>query len=304
LAAPTVTLRHRTTYLFPQRTRLGPHTIRLRPAPFARADISAYALTIRPEPLTLHWFDDSLANRLARASFDGHTETLEIDVTLTAALTDTDPFDFVLEADAANWPFDYSATSARELEPYSAPFAVRPWLMQVLSKLELTPQSPVALLVALNQAVHASIRYVTRMEAGVQDPADTIAEASGSCRDVAWLLVVTARTLGFAARFVSGYLIQLVDEANPTPGLERDSGDLHAWAEVFLPGAGWIGFDATSGLTTTSSHIPLAAGAHPASAAPIDGTTNSATSRLETSLSVERDQRTGAQLVRPAATQS
>ena len=160
----------------------------------------------------------------------------------------------------------------RELAPYSQPPPVIPWLASILAGMDLAPQSSVGLLVALNQRVNGLIRYVTRLEPGVQNPAVTIETASGSCRDVAWLMVQAARALGFAARFVSGYLVQLVDAAAPIAGLVDDRADLHAWAEMFLPGAGWIGFDVTSGLIAGAGHIALAAAAHPESAAPVDGT--------------------------------
>ena len=149
---------------------------------------------------------------------------------------------------------------------------IRPWLAGLLGELSPKKQPAVELLVALNHLVFDKIAYITRMEPGVLSPEQTVRCGAGSCRDVAWLLVTVARSLGFAARFVSGYLIQLVNEMSPTRGLETDKVDLHAWAEIFLSGAGWIGFDATSGLMTGVGHIPLAGSAHPESAAPVSGT--------------------------------
>jgi transglutaminase-like putative cysteine protease len=285
---PTVTIHHRTTYRFDHPVRLGPHQIRLHPAPTVRARLLSYALTIQPEPGTLHWNYDPLANRIARASFAAETDTLEIDVTAALELTAYNPFDFVMDAEAAMWPFQYQAAITRELAPYSQPPPTVPWLVTTFAGLDLAPQSAIGLLVALNQRVHGLIRYVTRLEPGVQDPAVTIGTSSGSCRDVAWLMVQAARVLGFAARFVSGYLVQLVDPAAPVPGLAEDTADLHAWVEVYLPGAGWIGFDATSGLINGPGHIALAAAAHPESAAPVDGTTSAAVAHLDTEMTVTR----------------
>ena len=288
VATPTVTVRHRTLYGYDQPVVLGPHTIRLHPAPTIRTRLVAYAIALEPSPLTLHWSYDPLANRVARASFEAATERLEIGVTATIELTPYNPFDFVMDADAASWPFRYPASLVRELAPYSQAPPVIPWMATTFAGMDLGAQSSVGLLVALNQRVHGLIRYVTRIEPGVQDPAVTIETASGSCRDVAWLMVLAARALGFAARFVSGYLVQLVDAAAPIPGLVDDRADLHAWAEVFLPGAGWIGFDATSGLIAGAGHIALAAAGHPESAAPVDGTSSAATATLETEMSVIR----------------
>ncbi len=243
---------------------------------------------MQPEPASLHWFGDPLANRVARAAFANEMDRLEIEVALTAELVETNPFGFVLDAEAATWPFAYPDSLRRELAPYLEPQPLQPWLAAMLTGFDLSRQNPVSLLVALNGRVHEQVRYQTRMEPGVQSPADTVERSSGSCRDTAWLLVLAARSLGLAARFVSGYLVQLVDAEHPVPGLERDGADLHAWAEMFLPGAGWFGLDATSGLITTSSHIALASGAHPNSAAPVEGTTTIAESHLDTSITVER----------------
>jgi transglutaminase-like putative cysteine protease len=209
-------------------------------------------------------------------------------VELTADLAATNPFDFFLEPEAATWPFRYPALLARELLPYRTAEAVRPWLAGLLADLSLVEQPSVDLLVALNQLIRRRVTYVMRMEPGVQRPGQTLARGSGSCRDVAWLLVRVARGLGYAARFASGYLIQLADDEAPDPGLGTDRADLHAWAEVYLPGAGWIGFDATSGLITGAGHIPLACAAHPASAAPVTGTVAASIGGFEVATSVTR----------------
>jgi len=284
-----VALRHRTIYRYDRPVTLGPQTVRLRPAPHARTPVLSYALAVLPEPHTRYWFQDPQGNFLARVLFPEPTASFELTVDLEAELAETNPFDFVLEPDAATWPFRYSALLEQELAPCLAAEPVRPWLAGLLAGLRLEEQPSVDLLVSLNRLIQGRIAYLTRLEPGVQAPEQTLERGSGSCRDVAWLLVQVARSLGFAARFVSGYLIQLADPQRPAPGIEADGADLHAWAEVYLPGAGWIGFDATSGLIAGAGHIPLASGAHPASAAPISGTVEAGvTARFDVETTVAR----------------
>lgn len=283
-----VTLCHHTVYHYDRLVTLGPQTIRLRPAPRTRASVLSYALTVLPGPNTLHWYQDPPGNFLARVLVPEPTTRFELTVELTAQLDEANPFDFHLEPDAATWPFCYPDLLDQELAPYRITEPLQPWLASLLADLSLVRRPSVDLLVSLNQLVHDRTTYVTRMEPGVQHPEQTLERGSGSCRDVAWLLVQVARSLGFAARFVSGYLIQLADADRPAPGLDADRGDLHAWAEIYLAGAGWIGFDATSGLITGAGHIPLASSAHPASAAPVSGTVTASTTDFDAEISVAR----------------
>jgi transglutaminase-like putative cysteine protease len=287
--SPTlVVLRHRTAYRYDRPVVLGPQTVRLRPAPHARTPVLSYALTILPEPHTRHWHQDPQGNFLARVSFPEPTARFELTVELTADVTDTNPFDFFLEPEAATWPFRYPSLLEPELLPYRTAEPVQPWLAGLLADLSPVEQPSLDLLVALNQLVHQRVTYVTRAEPGVLGPGQTLARGSGSCRDVAWLLVQVARSLGYAARFASGYLIQLANLEAPVPEITVDRADLHAWAEVYLPGAGWIGFDATSGLITGAGHLPLACGAHPDSAAPITGTVAASAAGFTAETSVRR----------------
>src|SRR3954451_2996663 len=236
----TTTLRHRMAYHYANPVTLGPQTIRLRPAPHTRTPVSNYDLTVLPQPHTLHWHQDAQGNVLARVFFPDPVTLFTVTVELTAKLTDINPFDFFVEPEAATWPFSYPALLEQELAPCRAAEPVSPWLAGLLSGARLEPQPSVDLVVALNQLVRDRVSYVTRLEPGVQSPEQTVDRRTGSCRDVAWLLVQVARSLGFAARFVSGYLIQLADPARPVPGITADGPALPRRGEVQLPPAGGV----------------------------------------------------------------
>jgi uncharacterized protein (DUF2126 family)/transglutaminase-like putative cysteine protease len=269
----SVSLEHRTTYRFDRPVDLGPHLIRLRPAPHCRTPISAYSLTLTP-PGHLNWQQDPYGNSVARVVFPQRATALEVKVALVADLTTINPFDFFVEDYATGFPFRYADPLAADLAPYLVPppsadgsSALKAWL----DGLDTSPRTTVDFLVELNSAVREAVSYTTRMEPGVQEPDHTLTTRVGSCRDSAWLLVAALRHVGLAARFVSGYLVQL-DEQEPA----ADVTDLHAWAEAYVPGAGWIGLDPTSALLAGEGHIPLAATPRPDQAAPITGSTGPA----------------------------
>jgi len=276
-----VALEHRTRYRFARRVQVGPHVVRLRPAPHARMAVEAYSLTVKPDGHFLNWQQDPFGNWQARLVFPEPVEELDFNVGMVVDLTAINPLDFFVEESAETFPFDYDPETKADLAPYltQVPDSARAdaW-RRALGGLEGMPI--VEFLAGLNAAVHGSVAYSVRMEAGVQAPDETLAAGIGSCRDTAWLLVSLLRQYGLAARFVSGYLVQLApDEAvalaalgGPT-GPTADFTDLHAWAEVYIPGAGWIGMDPTSALFAGEGHIPLAATPHPTSAAPITGAT-------------------------------
>src|SRR5271166_1852988 len=298
-----VALEHRTGYTFDRLVQVYPHVVRLRPAPHSRTPIEAYSLRIEPADHFINWQQDAVGNFLARLVFPNPTRKLSITVGLIADLKVINPFDFFIEDWAEKWPassgFSYSGELADDLKPYLRPVdedgegsgpgeLVRAWVRNFS-----VPDGTrtIDFLVALNRAINADVAYTVRMEHGVQTPDYTLRAGIGSCRDSAWLLVSILRQLGLAARFVSGYLVQLasdVEALDGPSGPPADFTDLHAWAEVYIPGAGWIGLDPTSGLFAGEGHIPLAATAHPATAAPITGSTGPCNTMLDFSNTVTR----------------
>jgi uncharacterized protein (DUF2126 family)/transglutaminase-like putative cysteine protease len=294
-----VALEHRTTYRFDRLVTIHPHVVRLRPAPHSRTKIESYSLTVEPANHFVNWQQDPFGNFMARLVFPERAHGLTITVGLVADLAVVNPFDFFIEDYAEHYGFTYPPELAADLEPYLRPVdegdpgsgpgpLVRGWLKDftIADRTRI-----VDFLVQLNAAVQRSVGYSVRMEPGVQTPDHTLTTAIGSCRDSAWLLVSLLRELGLAARFVSGYLVQLTSDV---PSLDGPSGpaadftDLHAWAEVYIPGAGWIGMDPTSGLFAGEGHIPLSATPHPSTAAAITGATDITQTILEYSNIVRR----------------
>ena len=286
-----VALHHQTTYRYDRLVELSPHVVRLRPAPHCRTPILSYSLSVYPETHFLNWQQDPQSNYLARLVFPEPTRMLQVEVALVADMVVINPFDFFLEPSVKTYPFVYEPGLAHELLPYLETEPAGPRLQAWLASIDRTPPTTVDFLVALNQRLQRDVAYIVRMEAGIQTCEETLTWGRGSCRDSAWLMVQLLRHLGLAARFVSGYLIQLVADEKPLDGPEgpeQDFTDLHAWAEVYLPGAGWVGLDPTSGLFAGEGHIPLACSPNASSAAPITGMMSAAEVAFDVAMSVTR----------------
>ena len=286
-----VALNHVTHYRYDRLITLSPQIVRLRPAPHCRTRILAYSLRVEPAEHFVNWQQDPEANYLARLAFPEKTRELSITVDLVAEMAVLNPFDFFLEPYAQQYPFEYEPGEQRELAPYLARVAPTRLFSGYLESILRKNKSLIDFLVDLNMRLSRDVRYLIRMQPGVQTPEETLQEGCGSCRDSAWLLVQILRHLGLAARFVSGYLIQLTPDVKsldgPT-GPAADFTDLHAWCEVYLPGAGWIGFDPTSGLLAGEGHIPLACTPEPSAAAPVTGLVEECEVEFEHTMGVQR----------------
>jgi uncharacterized protein (DUF2126 family)/transglutaminase-like putative cysteine protease len=286
-----VALNHVMHYRYERHVTLGPQLIRLRPAPHCRTRILSYSLKVDPSDHFINWQQDPLSNYLARLAVPKPAGELRIEVDLVAEMAVLNPFDFFLEPYAQQFPFQYEATEQRELGPFLVKAPVTPLVENYLAGIGREPRATIDFLVQLNQRLAGEVKYLIRLEPGVQQPEETLLKRSGSCRDSAQLLVHLLRHLGLAARFVSGYLIQLVADVKPRTGPAGPAGDftdLHAWCEVYLPGAGWIGLDATSGLLTGEGHIPLACTPDPQSAAPLTGAVEACETKFDHTMKIAR----------------
>jgi uncharacterized protein (DUF2126 family) len=278
-------------YRYDRSVNLSPQVVRLRPAPHCRTRILAYSLKVEPTDHFINWQQDPQANYLARLVFPDETRELKIEVDLVAEMSVLNPFDFFLAPYAETFPFKYDSNERRELVPYLVKSPATPLLANYLTGVSRDRLRTIDFIVELNRRVAGDIRYLIRLEPGTQLAEETLALRSGSCRDSAALLVQLFRHVGLAARFVSGYLIQLVPDVKALDGpvgAAQDFTDLHAWCEVYLPGAGWIGLDPTSGLLAGEGHIPLACTPEPSAAAPISGAIDECETVFEHHMRVRR----------------
>ena len=269
-----VALHHRSYYRYDRPVSHSPHVVRLRPAPHCRTRVLSYSLKVEPKQHFLNWQQDPFGNYLARLVFPEKASELLVEVDLVAEMAVYNPFDFFLEPSADLFPFTYEPALKQDLKPFLEPMPCGPLLREFAASVPREPRRTIDFLVELNQRLWRETKYVIRLEPGVQTPEETLRLRSGSCRDSAWLLVQVFRQLGLAARFASGYLIQLkpdVKSLDGPSGTDHDFTDLHAWCEVYLPGAGWIGLDPTSGLLAGEGHLPLACTPEPSGAAPVSG---------------------------------
>ena len=272
-----IAISHKTTYKFDRSVKLFPHIFRLRPAVHSRTAIEGYSFKISPEVHFINWQQDPFGNYQARVIFPDKIKELKVEVEVIAKLQVINPFDYFVEEYAQKYPFKYDTILEQELVPYLKLSEESPIFLRYIENIKLKDSIEINdFLVYLNQEVYKTLTYNLRMEVGVQTPEETLRIKSGSCRDFAWLLIHILRHFGLAARFVSGYIVQLapdIKSLDGPSGPENDFTDLHAWVEVYLPGAGWIGLDPTSGLFASEGHIPLCCTPHYQSAAPVTGAT-------------------------------
>ena len=286
-----VAINHKSLYRYDRLVNMSPHVFRLRPAVHCRTPIEAYSLRIEPENHFINWQQDPFGNYQARVVFQEPTRALSVEVDLVADMTVINPFDFFLETSAEHYPFSYDVQLKEELAPFLEVRENGPLLTEWLKDVPRTKQETNNFLVDINRRLWKDVKYTIRMEPGVQSCEETLEKQIGSCRDTGWLLVQILRHLGLAARFVSGYLVQLVADQKPVDGPAgppQDFTDLHAWCEVYAPGAGWIGLDPTSGLFAGEGHIPLACVPDPVSAAPVTGYTDPCETEFTYSNTVQR----------------
>src|SRR5258705_3155408 len=286
-----VSLFHRSQYTYDRAFTHAPHQVRLRPAPHCRTPILSYALNVLPKKHFINWQQDPFSNYVARLAFPEKTGELLVEINLVAEMSVFNPFDFFLDPYAERFPFKYDPTLLKELAPFLETGPVTPLVADYVKSVGRAEVRSIDFLVNLNRRLSQETKYLIRLEAGVQKPEETLQLRSGSCRDTSWLLVNLFRQIGLAARFVSGYLIQLkpdVKSLGGPSGTDIDFTDLHAWCEVFLPGAGWVGLDPTSGLFAGEGHIPLACTANPTQAAPISGAVEPAEVLFDFDMSLTR----------------
>ena len=285
-------LRHVTHYRYDRPVTLGPQTVRLRPAPHTRSHIQSYSLKISPKEHFINWQQDPFGNFLARINFPEKVREFKIDVDLSTEIRVFNPFDFFPESYAAKFPFDYPEELKEELSPYLEVKEDGEKLNAWMKGVDTSEAGIIDFLVKINQKLNEDLTYTVRLEPGVQSCEETLSLGSGSCRDMASFLCQALRKSGLATRFASGYLIQLkadVKALDGPSGTEEDFTDLHAWTEVYVPGAGWVGLDPTSGLFTGEGHIPLCCTPNPSSAAPVSGTLEAGVkAELQHDMSVER----------------
>lgn len=257
-------IQHVTEYQFPTEVILNQHRLLLRPREGHDVRIESSKLKITPD-YTIKWQRDVFDNSLAVVNFLERSDKLTIASEVVIQHYEQAPYDFLVEEYAVNYPFMYEQGEQVDLAAFQRMVffndqqTINNWLLQ----LGLYGMETFALLVKLNQAISNNFRYQMREEAGVQSPAQTLTQRSGSCRDYATLFIEACRSLGFASRFVSGYL--------HAPATEAGNATTHAWVEVYLPGTGWKGFDPTAGEVTGNRHIAVAVARDPEAVPPVSG---------------------------------
>jgi len=261
-----IRIQHKTTYRYAEEVAFGPHRMLLRPREGHDIHIEESILEVSPAHC-IRWIRDVYGNSIAVVDFLQRSSNLVVYSEVVLNHFETNPFDFHIEPEAIRYPFSYPPEPSLELSALLQPAFpedtshVKNWLRRFWQPGQTT--DTLALLQQMNGAISHDFQYTIRNEPGVQSPAQTLAKLSGSCRDFATLFIEACRCLGLGARFVSGYIL--------SGGAAGAQASTHAWAEVYLPGGGWRGFDPTMGLLTTSQHVTVAVSRHPENAMPISG---------------------------------
>ncbi|MEO0508751.1 MAG: transglutaminase family protein [Verrucomicrobiota bacterium] len=290
-----IAIHHITQHDYENEVSFGNHSLYLRPLDSHRRRVHEFSVETKPESIQ-RWVRDVYGNIVLVCDFGLKTSrTLRFDTKMIVEVEDDNPYDFILEPHAVAYPFTYTELEQQSLQPFFGG-AAKPGELRVLdwfySAVEepLQHSSVVKFLSDLNEAIRRDIAYVTRHEEGIQDPDTTLQDCRGSCRDMAVLLMSAARQLGLAARFVSGYLYDPPVDSGGEHAFNRAVGSMHAWVEVYLPGAGWKGFDPTNGILANSYFLPSAVSHDPLFVNPIQGQYFSETpsaSKLSVELSLE-----------------
>lgn len=289
LSMSLLTVRHVTTYRYSEPVALGQHRMMFRPRESHDLELLRTSLTIVPNPIRLRWLHDVFDNSIAIAEFDGLTSELRFESMVTLEHFETDLPEYPLEDYAKTYPFHYSDEDmpnlARALASDYPGNTVRDWAGQFLNPSGIT--GTMDLLRSMTLGIKEQLRYIRRSEKGVQNPDETLSIRGGSCRDFAVLMIEALRSLGLAARFVSGYIF--------VPGKERkvaSGGATHAWMQTYLPGAGWIDFDPTNSIVGNRNLIRVAVAWSPRHVLPLwgtfEGSTNSFIS-MEVTVSVTEE---------------
>jgi transglutaminase-like putative cysteine protease len=272
---PTLTIRHVTTYRYRRPVAFGEHRMMLRPRDSHDQKVIEASLEISPEPRSLRFVQDAFGNHVAIARFSGRSKELWVESIVCLDHASAGAAGLDLEDDARTFPFAYSADEMPDLAPCLERHQPDPadevgrWARQFLPA--GGPIGTFELLTRLSQGIMHGLRYRRREAKGIQPPVETLRIGHGSCRDFAVLMIEAARSLGFAARFASGYLaVPLDDPEQPTSGSAR--GSTHAWAQVYLPGTGWIDCDPTRGSVGKIGLVAVAVVRDPHHAIPLHGT--------------------------------
>ena len=268
----TLQIHHETIYHYQKAVKFRAHQLRIRPIEDHEKRILSFELKIEPEH-RIRWASDQFQNPVAYVEFLKPSKKLSITSHLQVELGEMNPFDFILEPYSLRLPFQYSETEAVDLAPYITPLypqdrqRILDWIKPFL---DLQGEAKtMEFLTAVNRAIPKLMSYEVRIETGTQTPGKTLQSRSGACRDFAVLLMETARHLGMAARFVSGYIPNVQESTEKTFNIA--AGAMHAWTQIYLPGAGWKDFDPTAGILTSHDHLRVAVGRTPEQTTPILG---------------------------------